>query len=92
MTWGLRLWDGSGALTFDSDLVTGAAVVDVLNYAGGDTDTLTYPEHAGRSVMVVPINAEFFIDFGVTSDTSLGYPRVTVATGGGQRFFIVVVW
>lgn len=92
MTYGLRVWDASANLVFDSDDAVGGMVADVKTYGPSDTDTLTYPTLAGFSVMVVPIFALYFGDFNVASDTTLGYPRVIVSAAGYTRQFLVVVW
>ena len=92
MSFGLRLWDSNSNLVFDSDALAGGMVVDVRTYASGESATLTYPSLAGLNVMVVPLIAYYFAQFNVTSDTSLGYPRVTVSPGTSTRTFLVVVW
>lgn len=91
----MRVYDGSGGLVFDTSTAGGGVVVDFKSYAGGSSDTLTYPSFAGKSVSVLSMNGyqpEESDDFGVTTDTSLGYPRVTVASRSFDRSFIVMVY
>lgn len=93
---GLQIFDPNDGVTvvWDSDTVGGGVFADVRAYSAGETATLTYPAYAGRSVEIVPILSwNQSGAYGVTTDTALGYPRVTVsaASGGTRRFIVMVV-
>lgn len=96
MSFGMQLFDGSGSLVWDSTAVLGGCAIDLQTVAAGATPSFTYPAHAGRTAAVQPVRAEWWStarpsssDFGVTVDTSLGYPRVTVASRPYNRTFLV---
>lgn len=90
---GLEIRDAGGVVVWNSLDYAGGVVADVRTYAAGATATLTYPDHAGRNVMIVPlVYGASAGGLGVSSDTALGYPRVTVAAAASQRRFAVVVW
>lgn len=92
----MQVFDAAGALVFDTLDAKGGVVVDFKAYASAATDTLTYPSFSGRAVSVLPMTGYYppdpTTDFGVTTDTSLGYPRVTVASRTFARSFIVMVY
>lgn len=96
MSFGIQIFDTSGALVWDSTTVTDGCVIDVLTVSPGSTPTFEYPSLAGRSVSTQPIQGQTLGtlstdggDFGVTSDTSLGYPRVVCASSPVTRTFLV---
>lgn len=97
MSYGLRTWDASGNLLFDSTAAVGGVVIDVQSLASGASGTFTYPALAGRAVKTQMLVGNWQInakpaapDFGVSSDTSLGYPRVVCASRSFKR--TVLVW
>jgi hypothetical protein len=79
--------NSAGTITFDSRLATEACVLDVLTVAAGATGTYTYPLFPGRSA--VTLLAYTQVGWGVTVDTALGYPRVTVSTLPFDRTIVV---
>jgi hypothetical protein len=93
LTAALILYDTAGVPWWDSDSAAGGVFADVKTYLAADTATLTYPAFAGRSVVIVPLliwNEAGTI--GVTADTALGYPRVTVVAAGSTRRFAIEVF
>lgn len=88
----LTVYNASGTPVWDTDTVAGGVIADVRSYAAGDTATLTYPAFAGHSVLIVPLLVAIAAGAnGVSADTALGYPRVTVVAAATQRRFAVVV-
>ena len=93
MTFGLKVYDASAALIYDSTVAVGGVVVDVQSFGVGASGTLTYPAFSGYSAIVITR------DVGTTGqmnsavvDYGLGYPRVTVSAVGYSRTFIVVAY
>lgn len=87
---GIQVFDSSGNQVFDSNTAKGGVIAGHYTYAAGSTDTLTYPDFAGRSVLINVIYSDP-AGAGVTTDTSLGYPRVTVSASGSERMFQVMI-
>lgn len=85
MAYGLRTYNSSGNMTFDSEqLYKGGVIVDWVT-STGSSQVRTYPGFAGRT------NAGFFIISGYMSgqslpvwDYTLGYPRVTIPAHGNN--------
>lgn len=94
MSFGVQVFDTAGTLVWDSRTVAGAVVADILSYSSGGSGTHTYPDFAGRSVDVIHLtwSGHGGQGAGITTDTSLGYPRVTVASRTFPRNFIVIVY
>lgn len=92
MPQGVIINNSSGGTIFDSTLIKGGTIAGTYTYAHGVSATLTYPEFAGRTVKINVLSANPS-GHGVTTDTSLGYPRVTVSTNGGgvPRIFQVMI-
>lgn len=92
----LTLYDENGNYVWDTDTVAGGVIADIRTYDASASASLTYPTFAGRSVVVVNLLtwAEED-DIGVTTDTALGYPRVTVSalsnSAGNRRFAVLVI-
>jgi hypothetical protein len=92
MAFGLKVFDGSGNVTFDSTVAVGFVPIGVFNIAGGASGfTNTYPALAGRTPVVIPFDAGTYGLTNVTTDVSLGYPRLTVTTASGRRLFMLGV-
>jgi hypothetical protein len=89
MACGVQILDASGVLIWDSTTVVGGVFIDTRSFSSTTTATLTYPALAGLTPSVTPHTPQGTA--GVTVDTSLGYPRVTVATGPRTRNFSVMV-
>lgn len=86
---GVKTYDASGNLMFDSTTAAGGIAIDYREYGPSDSATLIYPDYAGHAAFLMHI---FPSRQTVTLDTSLGYPRVTVSGGaGGARRFLVMV-
>ena len=79
--------NSAGTITFDSRLATEACVLDVLTVAAGATGTYTYPLFPGRSAVALMANGG--TGWGITVDTVLGYPRVTLASAPFDRTIVV---
>jgi len=92
MAYGLRVWDASGNLVFDTTTAKGGVVVGYFTYSTGTT--LSYSGFAGRTMQVLPASGVEFDsnDIGVTISTASGYPVVTVATRTNARSFILAVF
>jgi hypothetical protein len=90
---GLTIYGANGIdEVWNSDTVAGGVIADVKTYLSTETATLTYPAFPGRSVLIVQLLQRVSSGAtGVTADTALGYPRVTVAAATGTRRFAVVV-
>lgn len=93
MSFGVQIWNSAGVSVYDSSAAVGGVIADVKTYAAGATATLTYPAYPGRSVEIIPlISGNDTANYNVTTDTTLGYPRVTVASSGAIRKFAVEVY
>lgn len=90
MTYGIQTYDSAGALLWDSNTAAAGVVADVQTVAGGASATFTYPDHAGRSCAALVLLG--FGDTGVTADTALGYPRITVPTYPNPRTVLALVF
>ena len=77
MSYGLRIWNPSGVLVFDSTLAVGGLPVGF--WAGG-AGVLSFPEYAGRTMQALNISgAETFATaVPVSISYGPGYPVVTV--------------
>lgn len=97
MTFGIALYDAAGSLIWDSNSALDGCAIDLRRIAAGASPVFTYPALAGRSVVVQFVESQtpFLLpsgdpgDGGVTTDTTLGYPRVTVASRGFDRTILV---
>lgn len=85
---------------WDSTTVGNGCAIDYITVGVTGSDTVsTYPALAGRSVSVQPMAYHWYGaltisgsapgSLGVTTDTTLGYPRVTIPAGSSTRSFIV---
>lgn len=90
MTYGIRTFDSSGNVVFDSttiDVVHGAAVVDVFTIGSVTSGSKSYPELAGYSCDVLGINIYNPSDLSVYSspnisiDHASGHPIVSWSPG-----------
>jgi len=98
MAYGMRVWNASGSLVWDTTTAADGCVIDLRTVPANTSATYTYPAMAGRTVAVRTIaNQSFFVtgtndpgDGGITTDTTLGYPRVIVASAGYARTFMVI--
>lgn len=89
---GLTIYSPTGAEVWNTDTVAGGVIADVKTYGPTETATLTYPSFPGRSVLIVQLTQRATSGASwVTTDTALGYPRVTVTTASSTRRFAVVV-
>lgn len=89
---GLTIYNATGGEVWNTDTVAGGVIADVKTYLASETATLVYPAFAGRTVLIVSLLVRnSAATSGVTADTALGYPRVTVAAGPATRRFAVVV-
>lgn len=91
----LIIYDSSGTNeVWNSDNVSGGVFAAVKTYAASATDTLTFPQFAGRNAQIVNLKPYYRggSALGVSLDFSLGYPRVTVSTASLDRRFAVVVY
>jgi hypothetical protein len=87
---GVQIFKSDGSLFFDTSVAIGGVFLGTRSYAPTDTATETFPAFAGATPLVTPLVAEGTV--GVAVDTSLGYPRVTVSSGGvGRRFAVMVI-
>lgn len=89
MTFGLQSFDASGALIFDSSTAAGGVVIDYREFSPTDTGTFTYSAYAGLTPILISLGSP---QDTIVLDTSLGYPRVTVAAGGSDRRFALAVY
>lgn len=90
MSFGAQVFNSSGALIWDSSTVGAGVVADVLVVAAGASGTYEYPDFAGRSVGAVAVA---YLGTEVpTTDTALGWPRVTIPSDVSDRTILVVVF
>lgn len=84
----IEVYDSSGLVVFNSRDVKGGVVAGTYLVTSSAT-TLTYPEFAGYTAFVV-VHTSSVIPHGITTDTTLGYPRVIVPAGGTRRFSVMM--
>ena len=87
MTFGLRTWDASGNLVFDSLTAGSGIVADVRLVDAGVSATFTYPDFAEHTISVIVLSG--FGELGITVDTALGYPRVIVPVYDEPRKLLI---
>lgn len=90
MAYGIQTFDASGNLLWDSNTAGPGVIADILSIAAGASSTTTYPDFAGRGCGAIVL--EGLGDTGVTSDTLLGYPRVTAPSYPDPRTVLVAVF
>lgn len=89
MSYGLRIHDAGGGVTFDSSQAAGGQIVALVNNAGTGS-THTFPDFPGLSAFVVDVAS---LEGGVavsgyTVDYALGYPRVILPAGCQVAVFV----
>lgn len=89
MTFGLAVRDATGALVWDSRTAPTGVVGDVRLVPANQSAVFTYPAFAGRVTHALNLFTDG--DVGITVDTALGYPRVTVPSYPGERKVLVLV-
>ena len=85
---GLQIFDASGNLRFDSTTAKGGVFVDSAVFAPGASGLLSFPDYVGATAILVD-QGRTTDDPGITVDTSLGYPRISVPARDEQRSFAV---
>ena len=90
MTLGIQTFDSSGNLLWDSNVSGSGVAADIQTVAGGASAIFTYPDFTGRDCGAVVLMG--LGDTGVTSDTTLGYPRVIVPAYPDPRTILVAVF
>jgi hypothetical protein len=90
VSYGLKVYDAAGALIWDSTAVVGGIIADCREFASGESGVFTYPAYAGRAAFL--LRDYDTIPASITVDTTLGYPRVTVAAEAvsWRRFMLAV--
>jgi hypothetical protein len=86
--------DDNDNLVWDSYDAVGGVVADVRVVAAGATGSWTYPAFVGKSAVALNIQGSSYNDFNVSTDTDLGYPRVTAGAYNvslGPRKIMVIV-
>lgn len=93
MSYGLQTFNAAGAVTFDSTLAVGFLPIGLYEVAlGAPGFVKTWPGYPGRTVFIVDSDGFGYSHEGVTVDSALGYPRITVASSTiSQRIFLVVL-
>lgn len=90
MTYGLKLWDASGNVTFDSTLAAGGVPIALHTVASGASPVYSWPSLAGRTIKGLTFAGNYASQF--TIDYALGYPRISYAAQGGvARTTLVIV-
>jgi len=90
MAFGVQVFDGAGALTWDSSAAPGGVVADSREIPSGWSGSFTYPDFAGFVAQLV--NVCDTRPATITTDMALGYPRVNVTSAAivGRRFVLAV--
>lgn len=86
MTAVVKVWDVTGTLTFDSTAPSIGICMGVYTYAANASATLTFPELAGRT-MIVRYVLGGRVQGSTTVDYALGYPRINVPAQPFARVF-----
>jgi hypothetical protein len=86
---GLQIYGTAGELRFDSTTAKGGVFIDTLVFAPGSSGVLTFPDFAGATPILVD-QSRSLQDVDVTTDTSLGYPRITVTSTPGISFTVIL--
>lgn len=91
--YGVQIFRDNGTVWWDSRTVLGGIVADVLVFAAGESGSKDYTAFPGRSIRIVHLPGYSALTaIGITTSTSAGYPSVSVATAGGIRQFLVVIF
>lgn len=91
--YGVQIFKDNGDVWWDSRTVLGGIVTDVLVFGSGESGSKAYPAFPGRSVRIVHLPGYSALTaMGITTSTAAGYPTVNVATAGGVRQFLVVIF
>jgi hypothetical protein len=77
VTYGLKVWDQTGQLTFDSTQAQAGCLVEVLQVYFSSLVVRNYPDFAGHTVSVVNLVGESNMTAYITIDYAQGFPRVT---------------
>lgn len=85
----LRVRNSAGAVVFDSVDATAGVCVGVVSVSSGVAQTLTYPSYPGRSARAVACLGTD--TYGASTDTALGYPRVTLVAGVARDYAIFIL-
>lgn len=91
MTHGLIVYKPNGAVAWDSRNVIGVLFADTLDLAANQSGVLSYPQFPGATVSISTQLPTDTTSTGVTTDTALGYPRVTAAPINSRRKFNVII-
>lgn len=87
---GLQIYDSSGNLRFDSTTAKGGVFIDSMVFSPGSSGVLTFPDYAGATPLIVD-QSRALQDPEITTDTTLGYPRITVPSKAEERAFLVIM-
>ena len=90
--YGMQLCRDDGSVMWDSRNVVGGVVAAVRAYERDQGGTELYPLFAGRSVQIIELTTSGLAQSGLSCDTALGYPRVSVTVVSFARQFLVVVF
>lgn len=90
MSYGLKVWDSSGDVTFDSTLAVGGCLMEIVSSSTSSSVVKTYPNFAGRSAFAVLTT---WLRYSVipTIDYALGYPRLTIPVTSADVKFAVFI-
>jgi hypothetical protein len=90
MAFGLAIYNAAGVEVFNSITAGGGVMLAQRSTTNTEATVITYPALAGATPSLQPM-VPGGID-GVTLDTTLGYPRLTIAPGGpaSGRVFAVM--
>lgn len=89
MTYGLQVFNASGACTFDSDSAVGGVCLGFFTVAAAGS-SWTFPDFAGAVGGVALLAGSGFGAFSYTVDIALGYPRFIFASSASGYDTVVL--
>ena len=97
MSFGIKVWSATGALTFDSTDRVGGVPAEIVTVTGNATSvvtvTKTYPAFAGSTVRAIMASgADAALTCTAAIDYALGYPRVVFTASFSAATYLWVVF
>ena len=85
----MQVFNTSGSLVWDSLTVEGGVTIPIGSYGNTANAVLTFPDFAGTTPKVTVTRLTIAdvnnTNVGISVDTTLGYPRVTISNSGYIR-------
>lgn len=87
----MRVFDGSGNVTFETPDAVAGVCVGVLELDASDTDTLSFPDFTGRTLYAVTLHGSELFDDGLTITYPGGVPTIDIGTDSTARVIALFI-